>query len=141
MYKISGTYCASLTPFNADYSINKKLLLEHCNNLLSQNIDGIAIFYWQTKQIFKGIPQIALISQKRGVDYWNGKSAPNSGGLIINGSMGLMWSLGQQHFTLSVKVPLYQALNMVNEASSVDNHADMWGFSVSYRTILTLGDK
>ena len=44
MYKISGTYCASLTPFNADYSINKKLLLEHCNNLLSQQIDGIAIF-------------------------------------------------------------------------------------------------
>lgn len=44
MNKISGTYCASLTPFNADYSINKKLLLEHCNNLLSQQIDGIAIF-------------------------------------------------------------------------------------------------
>ena len=44
MYKISGTYCASLTPFNADYSINKQLLLVHCNNLLSQNIDGIAIF-------------------------------------------------------------------------------------------------
>ena len=44
MYKISGTYCATLTPFNLDYSINKKLLLEHCNNLLSQNIDGIAIF-------------------------------------------------------------------------------------------------
>ena len=104
-------------------------------------IDGIAIFYWQTKQIFKGIPQIALISQKRGVNYWNGKSAPNSGGLIINGSMGLMWNLGQQHFTLSVRVPLYQALNMVNEGSSVDNHADMWGFSVSYRTVLTLGDK
>ena len=44
MYKISGTYCASLTPFNADYSINKILLLEHCNNILSQQIDGIAIF-------------------------------------------------------------------------------------------------
>ena len=44
MYKISGTYCASLTPFNADYSINKKLLLEHCNSLLTKNIDGIAIF-------------------------------------------------------------------------------------------------
>ena len=44
MYKISGTYCASLTPFNADFSINKKLLLKHCNNLLSQKIDGIAIF-------------------------------------------------------------------------------------------------
>ena len=44
MYKIFGTYCASLTPFNADYSINKQLLLVHCNNLLSQNIDGIAIF-------------------------------------------------------------------------------------------------
>ena len=44
MHKISGTYCATLTPFNSDYSINKKLLLEHCNNLLSQNIDGIAIF-------------------------------------------------------------------------------------------------
>ena len=44
MYKISGTYCASLTPFNADFSINKKLLLEHCNNLLSQKVDGIAVF-------------------------------------------------------------------------------------------------
>ena len=44
MYKISGTYCASLTPFNSDYSINKKLLLEHCNNILSQQVDGIAIF-------------------------------------------------------------------------------------------------
>ena len=44
MYKISGTYCASLTPFNQDYTINKRLLLEHCNNLLSQKIDGIAIF-------------------------------------------------------------------------------------------------
>jgi hypothetical protein len=38
-------------------------------------------------------------------------------------------------------VPLYQALNMVNEGSPVDNDADMWGFSVSYRTVLTLGDK
>ena len=44
MYKISGTYCASLTPFKEDYSINKRLLLEHCSNLLSQQIDGIAIF-------------------------------------------------------------------------------------------------
>ena len=44
MYRISGTYCASLTPFMEDYSINKKLLLDHCNNLLSQNVDGIAIF-------------------------------------------------------------------------------------------------
>ena len=103
-------------------------------------IDGIAIFYWQTKQIFKGIPQFALIGQKRGVDYWNGVSAPNSGGFIINGSAGLMWNRGQQHITLSVRVPLYKALNMVNEGSSVDNHADMWGFSVSYRTVLSFGD-
>ena len=44
MYKISGTYCASLTPFNQDYTINKRLLLEHCNNLLSQKVDGIAVF-------------------------------------------------------------------------------------------------
>jgi len=44
MHKISGTYCASLTPVNEDYSINKKLFLSHCQNLLSQNIDGLAIF-------------------------------------------------------------------------------------------------
>ena len=44
MYKLSGTYCASLTPFNEDYSINKRLLLEHCSNILSHQIDGIAIF-------------------------------------------------------------------------------------------------
>ena len=44
MHKIHGTYCAALTPFNVDYSINKKLLLDHCRYLLSQKIDGIAIF-------------------------------------------------------------------------------------------------
>ena len=44
MHKISGTYCATLTPFNEDYSINKKLLLDHCKNLLSKNIEGVAIF-------------------------------------------------------------------------------------------------
>lgn len=44
MNKISGTFCASLTPFNSDYSINKNLLLEHCNNILSQSVEGIAIF-------------------------------------------------------------------------------------------------
>ena len=104
-------------------------------------LNAVAIFYWQTKQIFKGIPQFSLIGQKRGVDHWEGDVAPNSGGFILQGAAGLMWNLGQQHFTLSVRVPLYQALNMVNEGSSVDNNADMWGFSVSYRTVLTLGDK
>ncbi len=44
MHKIKGTYCASLTPINSDYSINKKLFLVHCNYLLSQNVDGIAVF-------------------------------------------------------------------------------------------------
>ena len=44
MHKIYGTFAASLTPLNDDNSINKQLLLEHCKRLLSQNIDGIAIF-------------------------------------------------------------------------------------------------
>ena len=44
MFKIQGTFCASLTPLNSDFSINKKLLLEHCKGLLSDNLDGIAIF-------------------------------------------------------------------------------------------------
>ena len=104
-------------------------------------LDAVAMSYWQTKQIFKGIPQFSLIGQKKGVDHWEGDVAPNSGGFILQGAAGLMWNLGQQHFTLSVRVPLYQALNMVNEGSPVDNDADMWGFSVSYRTVLTLGDK
>ncbi|HCN23837.1 MAG TPA: hypothetical protein DIS65_00510 [Candidatus Marinimicrobia bacterium] len=104
-------------------------------------LDAVAMFYWQTKQIFKGIPQFSLIGQKKGVDHWEGDVAPNSGGFILQGAAGLMWNLGQQHFTLSVRVPLYQALNMVNEGSPVDNDADMWGFSFSYRTVLTLGDE
>ena len=44
MHKIRGTYCAAITPLNQDYSINKELFLEHCNNLLSQGVDGVAIF-------------------------------------------------------------------------------------------------
>ena len=44
MHKIHGTYCAALTPLNTDYSINKELFLEHCNNLLSEGLDGLGIF-------------------------------------------------------------------------------------------------
>ena len=44
MHKIHGTYCAALTPLNTDYSINKELFLEHCNSLLSEGLDGLAIF-------------------------------------------------------------------------------------------------
>jgi len=44
MHKIHGTYCAALTPLNTDYSINKELFLEHCNNLLSEDLDGLGIF-------------------------------------------------------------------------------------------------
>ena len=44
MNKILGTYCAALTPLSADYTINKELFLEHCNNLLLDGLDGLAIF-------------------------------------------------------------------------------------------------
>mgnify|MGYP001183872542 CR=1 FL=1 len=44
MHKLKGTYCAALTPIHDDYSINKKLFLEHCKNLLSQGLDGLGIF-------------------------------------------------------------------------------------------------
>ena len=44
MHKIHGTYCAALTPLSTDYSINKELFLEHCNNLLLDGLDGLAIF-------------------------------------------------------------------------------------------------
>ena len=104
-------------------------------------LNAVAIFYWQTKQIFKGIPQFSFIGQKRGVDHWEGDVAPNSGGLLVIGAAGLMWNLDPHHFTFLIRMPIYQKLNMVQEESSIKNHADMWGFSFSYRTILTLGDK
>ena len=44
MLKLRGTYCAALTPINEDYSINKKLFLKHCKNLLLQGLDGLGIF-------------------------------------------------------------------------------------------------
>ena len=104
-------------------------------------LDAVAMFYWQTKQIFKGIPQFSLIGQKRGVDHWEGDVTPNSGGLLVIGAAGLMWNLDPHHFTFSFRMPIYQKLNMVQEESSIENHADMWGFSLSYRTVLTLGDE
>ena len=104
-------------------------------------LDAVAMFYWQTKQIFKGIPQFSLIGQKRGVDYWDGDVAPNSGGFILQGAAGLMWILDSHHFTVSFRKPIYQKLNMVQEESSIENHADMWGFSLSYRTVLSFGDE
>ena len=44
MHKIHGTFCAALTPLSTDYTINKELFLEHCNNLLLEGLDGLAIF-------------------------------------------------------------------------------------------------
>ena len=104
-------------------------------------LDAVAMFYWQTKQIFKGIPQFSLIGQKKGVDYWDGDVVPNSGGFILQGAAGLMWILDSHHFTVSFRKPIYQKLNMVQEESSIENHANMWGFSFSYRTVLSFGDK
>ncbi len=44
MHKINGIYSAALTPINNDLSINKNLYLEHCQYLMKQGHDGLAIF-------------------------------------------------------------------------------------------------
>ena len=44
MHKIHGTFCAALTPLSTDYTINKELFFQHCNNLLLDGLDGLAIF-------------------------------------------------------------------------------------------------
>ena len=42
--KISGTFCAALTPINKDFSINHEVYFEHCKRMLLHGSDGIAIF-------------------------------------------------------------------------------------------------
>ncbi|MBI29445.1 MAG: 4-hydroxy-tetrahydrodipicolinate synthase [Alphaproteobacteria bacterium MarineAlpha5_Bin11] len=42
--KISGTFCAALTPLNKDFSINHEVYFEHCKRMLLHGSDGIAIF-------------------------------------------------------------------------------------------------
>ena len=44
MHKINCIYSAALTPINDDLSINKNLYLEHCQYLMKQGHDGLAIF-------------------------------------------------------------------------------------------------
>lgn len=44
MYKISGAYCAVLTPINKNLSINKDLFLRHCQSLMQKGLDGLAVF-------------------------------------------------------------------------------------------------
>jgi len=44
MHKIKGVYSASLTPISEDYSINSNLFLSHCEWLLDQDLDGLAVF-------------------------------------------------------------------------------------------------
>ena len=44
MHKIKGVFSASLTPVNQDFSINTYLLYHHCKWLLTQGIDGLAVF-------------------------------------------------------------------------------------------------
>jgi 4-hydroxy-tetrahydrodipicolinate synthase len=44
MHKISGVYSAALTPINEDLTINRDLYLRHCQYLMKQGHDGLAIF-------------------------------------------------------------------------------------------------
>ena len=44
MNKITGVYCAALTPLKDDLSINKNLYLRHCQSLMKKNLDGITVF-------------------------------------------------------------------------------------------------
>ena len=44
MLKISGVYSAALTPIKKDLTVNKDLYLRHCQYLMRQGHDGLAIF-------------------------------------------------------------------------------------------------
>ena len=44
MFKISGAYCAVLTPLNNNLSINNNLHLRHCQSLMQKGLDGLTIF-------------------------------------------------------------------------------------------------
>jgi Dihydrodipicolinate synthase/N-acetylneuraminate lyase len=44
MHKISGIFSAALTPIKKDFSINQDLYLRHCQYLMRQGHDGLAIF-------------------------------------------------------------------------------------------------
>ena len=44
MFKISGVYCASLTPINNELSINTDLYLRHCQTLMRKGLDGLTLF-------------------------------------------------------------------------------------------------
>ena len=44
MFKISGAYCAVLTPLNNNLSINNNLHLRHCQSLMQKGLNGLTIF-------------------------------------------------------------------------------------------------
>ena len=44
MFKISGAYCAVLTPLDNNLSINNNLHLRHCQSLMQKGLDGLTIF-------------------------------------------------------------------------------------------------
>ena len=44
MNKISGVYCAAITPINQDFSVNKDLYLRHCQSLMRKGLDGLVLF-------------------------------------------------------------------------------------------------
>ena len=44
MKKISGVYCAAITPINQDFSVNKDLYLRHCQSLMRKGLDGLVLF-------------------------------------------------------------------------------------------------
>jgi dihydrodipicolinate synthase/N-acetylneuraminate lyase len=44
MKKISGVYCASITPINNSFSVNKDLFLHHNQSLSRKGLEGLVLF-------------------------------------------------------------------------------------------------
>lgn len=106
--------------------------------LPGSQVSASLISMLQTRQILKGVPYGTLSLQARGVDRWDGKKAPNSGGAMAQIGVGLMWPIGPVAVNAGFQYPILYSTNPLGDISSSDVAFEVWSVSLNVRRTFDL---
>lgn len=114
-------------------------LKENPYGFLSGTKNTLDLFaYWQTKSILGSIPFFTISMVNQRPDLWDGKKAPNSGGIIIQPGFGLNWHKDDYLFTVGLHTPGKYTVDIVAEdLGDVDSHVKPWTISLNFRKVFT----
>ncbi|MBC8346213.1 MAG: hypothetical protein ISR82_05275 [Candidatus Marinimicrobia bacterium] len=94
--------------------------------------------YWQNKTILGSVPYGSISMIHKGIDFWEGEKAPNSGGLIIQPGFGFNWHRANYLFTAGIMMPGFYNVALAGEdLEQVNSHTKPWTLIFSFRKVFT----